>query len=67
MSLPQGAGRIPQITENDRQMVRTAAIHGRNLVRKIMALMIHDKTGTQTDCEKPLSRKKLTAGAHPAS
>jgi hypothetical protein len=24
-----------------------------------MALMIHDTTGTQTDCEKPLSRKKL--------
>ena len=24
-----------------------------------MVLMIHDTTGTQTDCEKPLSRKKL--------
>ena len=24
-----------------------------------MALMIHDTTGTQTDCPKPLSRKKL--------
>lgn len=24
-----------------------------------MGLMIHDQTGTQTDCEKPLSRKKL--------
>jgi hypothetical protein len=24
-----------------------------------MALMIHDTTGTQTDCGKPLSRKKL--------
>lgn len=24
-----------------------------------MGLMIHDTTGTQTDCPKPLSRKKL--------
>ena len=24
-----------------------------------MALMIHDTTGTQTDCPRPLSRKKL--------
>lgn len=24
-----------------------------------MVFMIHDKTGTQTDCQKPLSRKKL--------
>ena len=25
----------------------------------MMVFMIHDKTGTQTDCLKPLSRKKL--------